>query len=388
MRKDDQRRQGLGGIREYLRTRLPESMLPNSFVLLERLPLLPNGKLDRHALPQVDQKRLELLDTYVAPRTPIEEILVSIWGQVLKLERVGIHDNFFELGGHSLLAVQLLNRINQRFSASLSLTTLFQMPTIAQIAAQLEQHSRPEASHARQVPDAAPTSSLIVPFRTHGSKPPFYFVHPASGDLYLYMDLIPHLPQDRPFYGIQAQGLADDQEPLIGIETMAAVYVDALLQVQPEGPYLLGGFSFGGPIALEMARCLRAQGRDVALLVLIDSKFFVEEPSVTQGASPAQGTPAAQGTQATADKAEADTFDETQWLIAIAETLQRAGRWSDRVHLYRSPERLHQRHLGHGSRNPSRQPSSHTSRDRIRPSAGVAVAERCQAGRALHPGHS
>ena len=111
---------------------------------------------------------------------------------------------------------------------------------------------------------------------------------------------------------------------MIGIETMAAVYVDALLQVQPEGPYLLGGFSFGGPIALEMARCLRAQGRDVALLVLIDSKFFVEEPSVTQGASPAQGTPAAQGTQATADKTEADTFDETQWLIAIAETLQRA----------------------------------------------------------------
>ena len=300
VRKDDHRRQGLRGIREHLRTHLPESLLPNSFVLLESLPLLPNGKLDRHALPQIDQQHLELLDAYVAPRTPMEEILVSIWGQILKLERVGIHDNFFELGGHSLLAVQLLNRVNQRFSAKLSLTRLFQMPTIAQIASQLEQHSRPEAASAGLAQGTAPASSLIVPFRMHGSKPPVYFVHPASGDLYLYTKLLPHLPQDRPFYGIQAQGLTDAQEPLVGIETMAAVYVDALLQVQPKGPYLLGGFSFGGTVALEMARCLRAQGRDVALLVLMDSKFFVKEPSAT------------------------DTFDETRQLIAFAETLQRA----------------------------------------------------------------
>jgi thioesterase domain-containing protein/precorrin-6B methylase 2/acyl carrier protein len=329
-RKDDQRRQGLGGIREHLRTRLPESLLPNSFVLLEHLPLLPNGKLDRHALPQIDQQRLEPLDAYVAPRTPIEEVLVSIWVQILKLERVGIHDNFFELGGHSLLAVQLLNRINQRFSASLSLATFFQIPTIAQIAAQLEQDNRPEASPAGQVQGTAPASSLIVPFRTHGSKPPCYFVHPASGDLYLYLKLVSYLPQDRPFYGIQAQGMVDDQEPLTGIETMAAVYVDALLQVQPKGPYLLGGFSFGGPIALEMARCLRARGRDVALLVLIDSQFSGAESSVVQGTThtkevkSSQVTTEAKGTQATTDKTEADTFDETQWLIAIAETQQRA----------------------------------------------------------------
>src|SRR5262249_55791990 len=139
VRKDDHRRRGLRGIREHLRTRLPESLLPNSFVLLERLPLLPNGKIDRLALPQVDQKRLELHDTYVAPRTPIEKRLSAIWMELLNLEQVSITDNFFEVGGNSLLAVQLLNRMKKEFSSdglqALSLPTLFQAPTIEQAAA-------------------------------------------------------------------------------------------------------------------------------------------------------------------------------------------------------------------------------------------------------------
>jgi amino acid adenylation domain-containing protein len=139
IRKKSHQRQGLEGIREHIRTYLPESMQPGSFVLLERFPRLPNGKLDRRALPTTDQNRLERLATDFAPRTPIEELLVSIWTQVLKLERVGVHENFFELGGHSLLATRLIARVRAAFAVEMPLQAVFKAPTIAGLASQVEQ---------------------------------------------------------------------------------------------------------------------------------------------------------------------------------------------------------------------------------------------------------
>ncbi|MHC5728442.1 MAG: condensation domain-containing protein, partial [Nostoc sp.] len=125
-------------LRHFLKAKLPEYMVPNTFVVLEALPLTPNGKVDRRALPapdlQSDQK-----EKYVAPRTPIEEMLAQIWTQVLKLERVGIHDNFFEVGGHSLLATQLLSRIRNIFKVELPLRELFARATIAELAQSIGQ---------------------------------------------------------------------------------------------------------------------------------------------------------------------------------------------------------------------------------------------------------
>jgi amino acid adenylation domain-containing protein/non-ribosomal peptide synthase protein (TIGR01720 family) len=120
-------------LRQFLKAKLPDYMVPNAFVMLESMPLTPNGKVDRRALPAPDLHN-ERTEKYVAPRTPIEEILVQIWSQVLKVEQVGIHDNFFELGGHSLLATQVLSRIRDRFKVKLPLHELFNTPTIAELA--------------------------------------------------------------------------------------------------------------------------------------------------------------------------------------------------------------------------------------------------------------
>ncbi len=128
----------LSEMRGFLQKRLPEYMMPSAFVLLESLPLTPNGKLDRRALPKPELDRT-LLEKYVAPRTPIEEMLAQIWAQVLKVEEVGIHDNFFELGGHSLLATQLLSRIRNIFKVELPLRSLFTAATVAEFALLIKQ---------------------------------------------------------------------------------------------------------------------------------------------------------------------------------------------------------------------------------------------------------
>jgi acyl carrier protein len=102
--------------------------------MLDSLPLTPNGKVDRRALPAPDQSRPELVNSFVAPRTSVEDTLAKIWAEVLKLEKVGIHDNFFELGGHSLLATQVISRVREAFQLEVSLRDLFENPTVASLA--------------------------------------------------------------------------------------------------------------------------------------------------------------------------------------------------------------------------------------------------------------
>jgi amino acid adenylation domain-containing protein/FkbH-like protein len=125
-------------LHRYLRERLPAYMVPQAYVLLEQLPLTPNGKVDRRALPEPEQLRSMLAGAYTAPRTPLEEVLCGIWGEVLNLKQVSIHDNFFELGGHSLLATQVISRVRAVFSVELPLRALFECPTVAQLAESIE----------------------------------------------------------------------------------------------------------------------------------------------------------------------------------------------------------------------------------------------------------
>ena len=135
-------------VRKYLKQKLPEYMIPSTLVLLDELPLTPSGKVDRRALPAPDQNRSELESVYQPPRTPTEETLVAIWGEVLKLDKVGIHDNFFDLGGHSLLATQIISRIRSAFSIDLPLRHMFESPTIAEIAIIITKNQAKRASEA------------------------------------------------------------------------------------------------------------------------------------------------------------------------------------------------------------------------------------------------
>jgi amino acid adenylation domain-containing protein len=253
-----------GELRTYLKERLPEYMIPSIFELLDALPLTSHGKVNRKALPAPSQTRVADENVLVAPRNSIEEKLYDIWTKILKAEGFGVQNNFFELGGHSLLAMQLVARVESDLGFELPVRTIFEAPTIEKIAAFIEQ-----GTTFRQ-------RSPIVCLQQSADRVPFVCVHPAGGNIHSYLELAKLLGAEQPFYGVQARGLEKDEQPITNIEEMAALYVQELLMVQPEGPYLLGGWSFGGLVAFEMARQLRERGAEVKLVALIDS--VVESP--------------------------------------------------------------------------------------------------------------
>jgi amino acid adenylation domain-containing protein len=245
-------------LRKFLRERLPEYMVPADFVFLESFPLTPNGKVDRRALPVPQVRELEAGADFVAPRNEVERRMASLWEQVLGKRPIGVRENFFELGGHSLAAVRLMQRVEKEFGRKFLLTALLQAPTVEQFAATLQQ-------------DSAAVQSSVIPMQPLGSKPPFFFVHGMGGTVMRFRDLTRYMAPDQPFYGLQAQGLDGSQPVLQRVEDMAKIYLKDLRATQPEGPYYLGGYSFGGYVALEMARLLVAEGQEVRVLAFLDT---------------------------------------------------------------------------------------------------------------------
>jgi len=258
-----------GQLRDFLKQKLPEYMVPSSFVVLDSLPLTASGKVNRRALPDaVDRKPDGQATKLSVPKTETEKLLAAIWADLLDTRELGVTDNFFEAGGHSLLAVRLFAQIQKRFGKSLPLATLFQAPTIAQLAAVLEQNGRMDA-HAEW-------SSLVAinplePARRTNTRPPFFCVHALGGNVLEYYDLARYLGQDQPFYGLQSAGLNGRHAAHARVEDMAAHYIREMRELQPTGPYFIGGRSLGGMIAFEMAHQLRAQGQEIGLLALLDT---------------------------------------------------------------------------------------------------------------------
>jgi amino acid adenylation domain-containing protein len=246
-------------LRSFLKQDLPEYMVPADFVFLKALPLTPNGKVDRKALPAPQSTSPSEGREFVAPRDAIETQLVKIWEQVLGKRPIGIRDNFFELGGHSLLAVRLMGRVEKAFGKELPLTALVQASTIEQFAELVRQDGSDDLW------------SSLIPLQADGTKPPFFFVHGLGGTVLRFHELARHMVPDQPFYGIQAPGLNGKQPAMNRVEQLAAYYLEQLVGVQPEGPYYLGGYSFGGLVAVEMARHLSAKGQVVALLAMVDT---------------------------------------------------------------------------------------------------------------------
>src|SRR5271166_1316581 len=244
---------------KYLRERLPEYMVPADFIFLESMPLTPNGKVDRRALPLPESRGVERREDFVAPRDQFESAMSRLWEQVLGKRPVGVRDNFFELGGHSLAAARLTGLVEKEFGKKLLLTDLVQASTVEELVAMVR----------LDAPSAA--RSAVIALQPLGSKPPFFFVHGLGGSVLRFRDLARHMAPDQPFFGIQAKGL-DGAEPCLDrVEDMADIYLQDLRTAQPEGPYYLGGYSFGGYVALEMARRLLEQGEEVRSLVLLDT---------------------------------------------------------------------------------------------------------------------
>ena len=246
-------------LRRVVQQKLTDYMVPAAFVFLEALPLTPNGKVDRKALPIPDRDALAITADFVAPRTPLEQEIAKVWCHLLDLDQIGIHENFFDLGGHSLLAAQFFAEIEQFLGKHLPLALLTKAPTIAEIAELIESE------------DWSGAWSALVPLQPHGKLPPLFLSHGIHGNVLNLNDLAGELGLDQPVYGLQAQGLDGESSPLETIEAIAAHNVEVIRNVQSHGPYYLGGYSFGGTIAFEMAHQLEREGHAVALLVLFDS---------------------------------------------------------------------------------------------------------------------
>ena len=221
--------------------------------------MTPNGKIDRKALPDAGVHRLESHEEFLAPRDELDQILARLWSKILRVSRIGVHDNFFDLGGDSLLAVRVMAEIERVFKRRLPLATLVQAPTIATLADILRRENW------------VPSWQSLVPMRAGGSKPPLFMMHAHGGNVLEYLPLVSHLEPDQPVYALQARGLDGHIRRDQSLEEMAAFYLNEVRSLQPEGPYFLGGFCFGGLVALETAQQLSAAGQKVELLILIQT---------------------------------------------------------------------------------------------------------------------
>ena len=244
-------------LRDFLKERMPEFMIPSAFMFLDALPLTPNGKLNRKALPAPDTS-LQIMDAgFIAPRNEVEQRLADILGNTLGIDRVGIHDNFFELGGHSLLAVKFIVEVNKLFDIDLPLGAFYQSPTIEALGKII-------SSGEQQ-----PSWYSLIPIQTQGSRPPLFAIHTV-----ILEDLTRHLGKDQPLYFLRygmAAVISDQSLQLPTLKELASHYIKEMQQVQPQGPYYLIGFSFGGMIAYEMACQLLTNGHQVNLVGLLDT---------------------------------------------------------------------------------------------------------------------
>jgi pristinamycin I synthase-3/4 len=240
-------------LRQSMGEDLPDYMVPSLFVTLDRLPLNGNGKLDRRALPVPDYGALS---HGRGPRTPREEVACRIFAEVLGLERVGVDDSFFDLGGHSLLATRLVTRINEATGLGLGVRDLFQTPTVAGLLGG---------------EDHVGALDVLLPLQREGGERPLFCVHPAAGMSWCFAGLTRWLGADQPVYGLQSRVLTEPDALPASVEEVAEDYLRLIRGAQPEGPYRILGYSFGGLVAHAMATSLQEAGEEVELLALMDS---------------------------------------------------------------------------------------------------------------------
>lgn len=241
--------------RETLAARLPSQLMPHDFNLLDKIPTTLNGKIDRKALSQFKTSKIA---EYTAPRTEEESIVAAIWKESLGLENIDIFSDFFEMGGHSIKGVKVMIEIEKYTGIRIPLSALFKYSTVEKFAKLLNTGTEIY-------------SDCLVPISPSGHKVPLFIIHGAGLNVLNFVNLSKHFDEDQPIYaiqGIKPKGFDGWYE---SIEAMAAHYIDAIIKVNPKGPYALAGFSFGGIVAFEMTRQLKEQGRKVSLTALLDS---------------------------------------------------------------------------------------------------------------------
>ncbi len=244
----------------YLKSKLPEYMIPSSLEELKQFPLTSNGKIDKKAL-----LKLELTDhrsnQYTAPQTERQLKMAAIWQEILGTERIGIHDNFFELGGHSLMAVRMITKLEAEIGIQFPLSILFKYPTISSLLSSIE------VNHS----DLEKEWKSLVPIKDSGTKSPVYIIHGSGLNVLNFSNIAKHVDPEQPVFGLQAKGLSGLEDPLDDMKEIARSYIKEILEHNPSGPYAIAGYSFGGYVAVEMRNQLELMGKKVKMLAIFDT---------------------------------------------------------------------------------------------------------------------
>lgn len=263
-------------LRDWLRQQLPDYMVPAMFMPMATFPLNANGKLDRNALPEPVSEQIHIPgNNDVSFQDDCENKLANLWCQVLHLSSVTLTDNFFELGGDSLLAAQLSTQIEQTFNYPFPIANLFKAPTLTTMATLLKENT------------GFKPNQVLIPIQPQGNKPPLFCLHTKTGSIFDYYSLAKYLGTEQPIYGIQAREIdsaevygelsrqhffrEDGSSTRYRLEAMAADYIKEIQVLQPQGPYYLCGYSFGGLLAYEIAQQLSAQEQIVGMVALFDT---------------------------------------------------------------------------------------------------------------------
>lgn len=258
--------------KSQLAAKLPEYMIPTLWMKLDDFPLTPNQKINKKALPKHNTEAAR--DTSGLKEETLnttQERVARLWKETLKVPHVHLDDNFFEMGGHSLLAVKLMVDLEKETGIRLPIAILFTNPSVRKLSKYFEK------------PTGENLWTPLVPIKDTGKRKPIYFVHGVSGNVFKYFLLGKLLHPEQPSYGLQAFGLNGTDVPYTNMEEMAAYHVEELLKFQPEGPYMLGGGSFGGYLAYEMALQLIAAGKEVSLVALFDLDAGKKTDFMTSG---------------------------------------------------------------------------------------------------------
>jgi amino acid adenylation domain-containing protein len=244
-------------LRDALRSELAAPMVPAQIIFMESLPVTTRGKVDLSALPPPPQPDMSIR----TPSDETERALARIWSAILTIPVIGVDDDFYDLGGTSHQSFLVFAQIARLLGHDLSPALMLEAPTIAKQAALLKGGTRGR------------TSAKVVAFRERGSKPALFLIHAKWGDIEYAHDLAKHLKGGRPVYGVRPPPLDGAHHIPRTIETIAADYIAEIRAIQAKGPYFIGGFSFGGWVAFEMAQQLSRQGEAVGFLGIIDTKF-------------------------------------------------------------------------------------------------------------------
>ncbi|MGE5341852.1 MAG: amino acid adenylation domain-containing protein [Candidatus Omnitrophota bacterium] len=249
-------------LREYLSNQLPEVMIPSYFIRMERIPLTPNGKIDRRVLPDPE---ISAGENYVAPRNEIEAKLVEIWSEVLGIDpsKIGIHDNFFRLGGHSLKATVLVSKIYKVFYVRVPFIEIFKTPILSAMAQYIG---------SAEIKTIISDDERLVSLKYGSSKHKnLFLIHDGTGDVHGYVEFCRQISDDINCWGIRAGRMEGSDPRHITMHEVAKAYIGIIKKVQADGPYQLAGWSLGGMIAFEIAVQLEQMGESIGFLSLIDS---------------------------------------------------------------------------------------------------------------------